>query len=102
MIVRKEFVSYQRNIDSKSPSEVTSDTSSLSTFFLPQPKKYVLERCANRKLLIYGTGTVVDNCNPFTLGHRYLISQAASQVKHLFVFVVEEDKSFFPFSNNDR
>jgi [citrate (pro-3S)-lyase] ligase len=40
------------------------------------------------------------NCNPFTLGHRYLIDYASSKVEKLFIFAVEEDKSFFPF--NDR
>jgi [citrate (pro-3S)-lyase] ligase len=42
-------------------------------------------------------GSIVMNCNPFTLGHRYLVEQAAKNVLHLFVFIVEEDKSFFPF-----
>lgn len=37
------------------------------------------------------------NCNPFTLGHRYLIEQALKQVEHLIIFVVEEDKSLFRF-----
>ncbi|MCL2763711.1 MAG: citrate lyase ligase [Treponema sp.] len=44
-------------------------------------------------------GSIVMNCNPFTLGHRYLIEYAASQVKHLFIFAVEEDKSIFPFTD---
>ena len=44
-------------------------------------------------------GSVVVNCNPFTLGHRYLIEQAAAQVDHLVVFVVQEDKSEFPFDD---
>lgn len=43
------------------------------------------------------TGSIVMNCNPFTLGHRYLIETAAAQVDRLFIFVVEEDKSVFPF-----
>lgn len=42
-------------------------------------------------------GAVVVNCNPFTLGHRYLIETAARQVDWLYVFVVEEDRSSFPF-----
>lgn len=42
-------------------------------------------------------GAVVVNCNPFTLGHRYLIETAAQQVDWLYVFVVEEDRSSFPF-----
>ena len=37
------------------------------------------------------------NCNPFTNGHRYLIERAARQVEHLYVFVVREDRSVFPF-----
>ncbi|WP_432822833.1 [citrate (pro-3S)-lyase] ligase [Trichloromonas sp.] len=43
-------------------------------------------------------GAVVVNCNPFTRGHRYLIEQAAAQVEHLYVFVVREDRSAFPFT----
>ena len=39
------------------------------------------------------------NCNPFTLGHRYLIEQAASQCDVLYIFVVEEDKSVFCFED---
>jgi [citrate (pro-3S)-lyase] ligase len=42
------------------------------------------------------TGAVVVNCNPFTLGHRYLIEYAASKCQILHVFVLEEDKSIFP------
>ena len=38
-------------------------------------------------------GAVVMNCNPFTLGHRYLIEQAAKQCDHLYIFVLSEDKS---------
>ena len=44
-------------------------------------------------------GGIVVNCNPFTLGHRYLIEQSAAKVLHLFIFVVEEDKSDFPFAD---
>lgn len=44
-------------------------------------------------------GAIVMNCNPFTLGHRYLIEQACQQCAHLIVFVVEEDKSVFPFKD---
>lgn len=42
-------------------------------------------------------GAVVINANPFTLGHQYLIEQASAQVDHLYVFVVREDCSVFPF-----
>lgn len=41
-------------------------------------------------------GAVVVNCNPFTLGHRYLIQTAAAQCDLLHVFVLTEDRSYFP------
>lgn len=39
------------------------------------------------------------NCNPFTLGHQYLVEYAAARVVKLYIFVVEEDKSEFPFAD---
>lgn len=53
---------------------------------------------SNKPLLKEGVnGAVVVNCNPFTNGHRYLIETAAKQVDNLYVFVVREDRSVFPF-----
>ena len=46
------------------------------------------------------SGAIVMNCDPFTLGHRYLIETAAVTCKHLYVFVLSEDKGYF--SANDR
>ncbi len=45
-------------------------------------------------------GAAVMNCNPFTLGHQYLIRTAAKQCDHLYVFLLSEDKS--QFSAHDR
>ena len=45
-------------------------------------------------------GACVMNCNPFTLGHRYLIETAAKEVDTLYVFILSEDKS--RFSSADR
>lgn len=42
-------------------------------------------------------GAMVVNCNPMTLGHKYLIQTALEEVEDLLVFVVEEDSSIFPF-----
>jgi len=42
-------------------------------------------------------GAVVVNCNPFTRGHRTLIEYAAAHSPWLYVLVVEEDRSLFPF-----
>ena len=44
-------------------------------------------------------GAVVMNCNPFTLGHRYLIEEAAGRCDRLYVFVLSEDRSEFPFAH---
>jgi [citrate (pro-3S)-lyase] ligase len=44
-----------------------------------------------------GNGCVIVNCNPFTLGHQFLLETAASKCDHLFVVVVETDLSLFPF-----
>ena len=43
-------------------------------------------------------GVIVMNANPFTLGHRYLIEQAAQQVDHLFIIPVKEERSLFPYA----
>jgi [citrate (pro-3S)-lyase] ligase len=46
---------------------------------------------------VVSKSAIVMNCNPFTLGHRYLIEEAARQSTEVLVFIVEEDKSSFPF-----
>ena len=43
-------------------------------------------------------GAIVMNANPFTSGHRYLVELAAARAAVLHVFVVEEEKSDFPFA----
>lgn len=44
-------------------------------------------------------GSIVMNCNPYTLGHQYLVEYALRYCDYLFVFVVQEDKSYFPFED---
>mgnify|MGYP003174888283 FL=1 len=44
-------------------------------------------------------GAIVMNCNPFTLGHQYLIESALKKVSFLYIFVVSEDKSEFKFQD---
>lgn len=44
-------------------------------------------------------GAVIMNCDPFTLGHQYLIETAAKDCDHLYVFVLSEDKGFFAASD---
>jgi [citrate (pro-3S)-lyase] ligase len=53
---------------------------------------------SHRSLVRDGTnGAVVMNCNPFTRGHRHLVESASRQVDHLYLFVVAEERSLFPF-----
>lgn len=44
-------------------------------------------------------GSIVMNCNPFTLGHRYLVEQACERSHWVHLFVVKEDASFFTFQD---
>lgn len=41
-------------------------------------------------------GAVVANCNPFTLGHRYLAERAAASCDTLHLFILSEDQSAVP------
>ena len=83
-------------------SRAAPDDDELSSEQNVEFRKY-LEYLRNEKVSANGTtGAIVMNCNPFTLGHRYLAEQAASGVDFLYVFVVEEDKSFFPFTDRFR
>lgn len=40
--------------------------------------------------------SIVMNCNPFTLGHQYLIEMASKNSDLVHVFILWEDKSLFP------
>lgn len=44
-------------------------------------------------------GAIVANCNPITKGHLALIRHAASQCDSLYLFVVQEDRSYIPFAD---
>ena len=45
------------------------------------------------------SAALVMNCNPFTLGHRYLVEQAALRNDVVHLFAVSEDASLFPFAD---
>lgn len=66
---------------------------------------YDIEKYLNDLIIEYNIDTttqksaLVMNCNPFTLGHRYVIEQAAKDGHEVLVFIVEEDKSLFPFKD---
>jgi len=45
------------------------------------------------------TAALVMNCNPFTLGHRYLIEKACTGFDTVHLFILKEDLSVFSFSD---
>jgi len=45
---------------------------------------------------------LVMNCNPFTLGHLHLVRTAASLSSRVFLFVVSEEASSFPYATRLR
>jgi [citrate (pro-3S)-lyase] ligase len=45
-----------------------------------------------------GAAAIVMNANPFTLGHRYLVEQAAAVSSTLYVIAVREDRSIFSYN----
>jgi [citrate (pro-3S)-lyase] ligase len=47
-------------------------------------------------------GAVVINGNPFTRGHQYLVEAASARADTLYVFIVREDRSVFPFADRFR
>ena len=47
-------------------------------------------------------GAIVMNANPFTLGHRWLVEQAARQCDVVHLFMVSEDISAFPLAVRER
>lgn len=72
---------------------------------LERYKKYLRSHAAALSQPTENVGIIVMNANPFTLGHRYLIEQAAQQVDHLFIIPVKEDggehlssRSLFPYA----
>jgi [citrate (pro-3S)-lyase] ligase len=44
-------------------------------------------------------GAICMNANPFTNGHLFLVESASRAVDHLFIFVAEENRSIFSFSD---
>jgi len=60
--------------------------------YLQDLQKYKLKKI-NKKII----SAIVVNANPFTLGHQYLAKKASLENDVVYIFVVREDKSLFPF-----
>lgn len=55
-----------------------------------------LEALSGPKACAGGAGCIVANCNPFTLGHRYLVETAARRCDALHLFILSEARGPFP------
>jgi len=80
------------------PKEKIKYTLSVIPTIVPDFKNYSAN-LKKHKSNYENCGAIVMNCNPFTLGHRHLIEYAANIAEHLYIFVVEEDKSEFSFAD---
>lgn len=47
-------------------------------------------------------GAIVMNCNPITLGHRYLIEKVSKLEDHVIIFLVMENRSVFPYEIREK
>lgn len=78
-------------------------------YFLFRQTAKVLESCEMKSYLSLleqhipdegvRVGSVAVNCNPITKGHLHLLEHASRSVDKLFIFVIEEDKSYFKFED---
>lgn len=64
----------------------------------PDFNDYLLNLKSIRNSLKYkAASSIIVNCNPMTNGHLYLIEKVAEISEHLFIFILEEELSYFPF-----
>lgn len=85
-----ESLGYKNVFTTDKVSLLENGNKSINTSLLKLSKKYKID---NNKYY----ASIVMNCNPFTLGHRYLIEKASKENENVIIFIVEEDKSIFPF-----
>lgn len=60
--------------------------------FLQELRKETPKAALNEEKTI---GAIVANCNPFTLGHRYLLEKALEQCHYVHLFILSDDRSTF-------
>ncbi|MGL5124306.1 MAG: [citrate (pro-3S)-lyase] ligase [Fusobacteriaceae bacterium] len=81
---------YKKIVNTDKVSLLEIGTENIEKILNKIKSDYSLEEKKERAMLIM-------NCNPFTLGHKYLIEKAALENEEVLVFVVEEDSSVFSF-----
>lgn len=90
----------QKDNDSTINDEIGFGIHRVRQIEVPSGLKQWLHSVEDRRALdAKKSGAIVMNCNPFTRGHRYLIEESAKKVDVLYIFVVEENKSYFRFED---
>lgn len=87
-----EGLGYNVIVSTDKVSLLETGNKNIKNYLKSLKKNYNLNDCEEYAALIM-------NCNPFTLGHKYIVETAAKENKNVIIFVVEEDKSAFPFKN---
>ncbi len=94
-LVRKNILTEDVQTENFDKTQIVKPIDDLAPEELRKYLTFIKEREMGNRTI----GAIVMNCNPFTLGHRYLIEYAASKCDILYIFAVEEDLSFFPFTD---
>ena len=92
---RKEYLPYEYSaFDIFTPNSRDLQSYNFSDYMLMLKKeKQVIP--PDKKVI----GSIVMNANPFTYGHEYLVDYALNHCDWLYLFVVQENKSFFQFED---
>lgn len=86
------FNAFSFNLIGKTPSVALLERGSPSFIDFLNTLKIVRE-----KHHYNSSSCIIMNCNPMTNGHLYLIEKVSSCSEFLYVFILEEDLSYFPF-----
>ena len=94
----KSCTEYESKYPAVIPSLFSSVPISERLIRSPSLKNFLVD-LEKERVSAQNAGAIVMNCNPFTLGHRFLVESACNQTDFLYVFVVEEDCSEFDFKS---
>lgn len=88
---RSEFEKFKNNCLREYILQEKRNILSAKRLYKKYPKFSV---CKGEKI-----GAIVMNCNPFSLGHVYLVEEALKISDYIYLFIVSEDKSKFSFEH---
>ena len=96
--IYNNFLKYEEIKESNigSIKQINNEYSQLGSG-LENYKKYLISEKFNTESK--NIGSIVMNCNPFSKGHLYLIEKALEKVEYLYIFIVEENRSFLDFQD---